>query len=737
MAPNDALVFFLFIIFVVPNPSPNDAVYLLHSYLENRLHYNWDTDGAATSSSKRSTGHIEIEQFHWLKLSQLYRDLGEFDVVAGIFADKLAVNEQIPRAIAMEQCAQFEGAKDIYESVIERANEIERDFSYESYFRLLELMGDWTTLHTVCYQQLDAIDDVWTDNWDLECLLPHIMRAELRCVLAKDSRSRPFLNSIEQWVRVPDKSSYLTITFGEEMLMLQVANKDYRRARVYAEQHLSAFLGDWQNLTVLSDKVRLSKLLANRTVAEIYGYTDVLLEATGTNVRRQERVGELRERWCLAQPKQADSTRLWDSLLAYRKFIGEKLTADSGIPLSGCIIAGNVQLLDVALAQGNMSLSKRLIDTLKGQVPEKDLVVAAARQQSLKALRATTHTEARLTAHLRAWRHLDAFCRDATTDDDASAAASSRALEEISAIAMRMLPYVADVSNEVEANIRELMRIDAGPLDVSMMQYSLSCMQKCVDLIENAMDSSGDVSASSSGMTQSIGENYFKFAEYTQQPIAERIANIDATMIVAVLRAIQHGSVPARLFLPRILELPRLQEDATLKALFNKEVSEIPEWMFLRWVPQMLSTLPLTVPSFLDDIIVRIATTYPMAIIYPFRLKMCQPDADAVRRPVIENIARLVQHRTTDRFIEAVTRLGVPEKMLIYHLDELHKTNAALKQFRKSELVQRTQLIIDNFWPTDAGIVATAYERLEPVRLAILELQNICGKYKNLLASFA
>lgn len=707
------------------------------------MHYNWDTEGPPTSSSKRSSNHIETEQLYWLKLSQLYRDLGEYDIVAGIFSDKLLVNEQIPLALQMEQRSQYEGAKDIYESVIGRANAIEKDFSYESYFLLLELMGDWQSLQTNCHNQLDTIDDVWTDTWNLECLLPYIMRAELRCILAKDPRGRTFLETLEQWVRVPDKSSYLTINFGEEMLMLQIANKDYHKARVYAEQHLSGFLADWQNLNVLSHKVRISKLLANRTVAEIYGYTDMLLTGADSGSHQQQlRVEELLKRWNSARPQLTDSTRLWDSILTYRQFIGDQLTAFSGISFTNSIVAAKMQLLDVALGQGNMSLSKRLIDQLRRIVPSMDLAVATSRQQSMKAMRATSATpiEGRLKTHLRAWKRLEieVLRRDSGVDP----ILSSRALEEISAIAMRMLPNIIaeeTISNDIEIGIRELTANESGPLDVSLIQHSLLCMQKCVDLVENFLDTSA-VSLSSVGETsQLISENYFKFAEYCQQPIAERIVDIEQTMIVAVLRAIQYGSVPARLFFPRILELPKLHVDESLKTTFNREIAEVPEWMFLRWVPQMLSTLSLEEPSFLDGILLRMATTYPAAMLYPFRLKVqCQLRPS---RSFIDQIGQLVRNPSTDLFIGALVQLGVPEKNLIFHLTTWLHENAEQKQFRHSDLVRRTKQIVDMFWPNtdDGGIVGKGYERLEPFRVAILAVQPLVGEslllYVNLLVS--
>lgn len=437
-------------------------------YLENRLHCDWDTDyGAGPNSSKRSNISIETQEMHWLKLSSLYRDLSEHDVVAGIFADKLSMgDEKMTRAIFLEMNNDLVEAKKMYADIINRANLLEKDFAYESYYKVYEIMGDWSTLSDQCHQQIETHEELW-DEWNLEFLMPHVIRAELQLILANEPHSVNFLKSLEAWIRSPDKSTYLSIHFGEELMMLHVANQQYHHARVYAEQHFITFLSEWRNLTALSGKVRSNKLLATRTVAEMFSCTKMLLQSENIGVSD---VALLHRRWSSAQPQLTDSTQLWNAILSYRGHVCDMITAAGGqtvtdMNLRGCLIESQYRLLDVALHQRNTQLSNRIIHRLQGSGPTPEWLIARSRQQSLKAMRAA-EPESQINLHINAWKRLTT--RVLLPEIVASNVNVRRnALEELAAISVRLLNVVS-VMDQLQADtletLHELTEISMGKL---------------------------------------------------------------------------------------------------------------------------------------------------------------------------------------------------------------------------------------------------------------------------------
>jgi len=48
--------------------------------------------------------------------------------------------------------------------------------------------------------------------------------------------------------------------------------------------------------------------------------------------------------------------------------------------------------------------------------------------------------------------------------------------------------------------------------------------------------------------------------------------------------------------------------------------SEVPVWMFLGWVNQLLASLDTSVGPLLHSLVLRLAETYPQALIYAFQL---------------------------------------------------------------------------------------------------------------------
>lgn len=454
-------------------------------YLENRLHCDWETDyGAGPSSSKRSNASIETQEKHWLKLSSLYRDLSEHDVVAGIFADKLSVgDDKMTRAISLEMNNDLVSAKLEYASIINRSNLLEKDFAYESYYKLYEIMGDWSTLSEQCHQQIETHEELW-DEWNLEFLMPHVMRAELQLILANEPHNKDFLKSLEAWIRAPKKSDYLSIHFGEELMMLHIANQQYRHARVYAEQHFTAFLSEWRNLTALSGRVRSKKLFATRTVAEMYRYTDLLLNTENVGVSD---VTLLRRRWSSAQPQLTDSTQLWNAILSYRGFVCDMITTEGGqaiedMNLRECLNGSQYRLLDVALHQRNIPLSNRIIHRLQGSAPMAEWLIARSRQQSLKAMRAVGPL-LQINLHLNACKRLKTkvLLPEVVADN---VSLHRNALEELAAISVRLLGVVS-VVDELQADtlqsLHELTEISMGKSIIIMSHVHTNVTQSALN----------------------------------------------------------------------------------------------------------------------------------------------------------------------------------------------------------------------------------------------------------------
>lgn len=97
-------------------------------------------------------------------------------------------------------------------------------------------------------------------------------------------------------------------------------------------------------------------------------------------------------------------------------------------------------------------------------------------------------------------------------------------------------------------------------------------------------------------------------------------------------------------------------------------MASVPEWMFLAWVPQILSTFDFGTQCFLDELVLRLSASYPSALVYPFGLSYKQFNTNnpqRATRPTVKRILQLLQNPIVEKFIQAITCISLPENVLL------------------------------------------------------------------------
>lgn len=156
--------------------------------------------------------------------------------------------------------------------------------------------------------------------------------------------------------------------------------------------------------------------------------------------------------------------------------------------------------------------------------------------------------------------------------------------------------------------------------------------------------------------------------------------------------------------------------------------------MFLGWLPQIISNMNFKQANFLDRLLLRIASTYPRAILYPFQLSYDQykKDADDQKdRSIVLEILNIIRNRKTELLIRGLLCLCVPEKMLSYHLIELsNEMQLHSTTFTNELLKKRIKHILSTVWPAN-DIRGQAYQQedIEKYRNIIKNLQFMDSKF--------
>ncbi|XP_053670241.1 DNA-dependent protein kinase catalytic subunit-like [Anopheles nili] len=673
-------------------------------YLEGKLADGDEFDEEPVCTGGRRSSEAE----HWLQLSILYHTLREHNVVVGIFGDKQDSDPRLREAIELEALGRYDRAYRAYDeliSTISPARCEERNFCQKSAYDCLLRLGQWEVLLDKIGGQVTHHDQLWSDEWNREHLLPNYMHGNVRLNLAGDVRGREFCRILEEWMHIPDRSEHIKQQFGEELAALQIACAETVRARMYAEQSHRQFLEEWHCAGVLSEVVRIECLLGVRKVIELLAYTEVLER----NPQEMERVtGELVATWKHAHPSVTDSLTVWDTIVAYRRFLLEQLKFKhpSGdlSQLSTLLFELELHLLEVASEQNNVKFVGNLIARLRSdeattgaREPLMEQVlrrrIARLRYDRMRQVESSCSLTAGLLGGFRRLARLITQTPHGT-EDSGMARAKQSAWTELFQYAQTVREMTGgDVRPEDRSMVLEIIAI-AGQQNVQnlseqeegeglngrLRQFSLHCLQRSIDAVQQS-----DVVLTELNNTGSMSElsaAYLCLARYCydeldlQQNDTE-VLTLERMLVTSLLPAMKYGSREARHLFPVLLQLRNLQ-NGVLRDEFDQHSQQVPTWNFLPWIPQLLSYMKITPETiadyghYLDDLLMRLAREYPMALYFPARLVLRAPEqtSGAVRWFVDRFLAALSFPRV-DRFVAELCRVVMPETRLLGMIAEL------------------------------------------------------------------
>ncbi|XP_058823542.1 DNA-dependent protein kinase catalytic subunit-like isoform X2 [Topomyia yanbarensis] len=670
-------------------------------YLEHKLHEYDFPDGSIVSHSSSVT----LEAIHWIKLAELYHMLNEYDVLGDIFSDKMDSDTRLKKAIELESSGNFYRARELYHIMI-RENQgrlAEQNFCYQSYFNCYAQMGMWEDLEIILEKQTDGNDaeDFWTDEWNMENILPNYFHCNTRLNLAGDERGRAFIVLLDRWMLIPDRMDYIKANFGEEITMLQLASGEYSRAKMYSDQVLRHFLQEWSYLDIMSAKLRVRKLLDIRKVSEIHAFSDLL-----GNPLEPKQLHKLVANWQNSSPSVSDSLLVWDALLTYRKFVQSLLetrledAADDRLLqtdfvglLKGAIFDAELHLLDAAFGQNNLRFARKIINRLAALADEQNESGYCYRIAQLK-MRRFFEMESGGGPAITLQRIGKNFERlRVVVENDELGRHPNVKVEGLQELYCMSQTLREIVRNNPEADVEALRRFlpFAGEesLEIQFNRYSRECLQKSIEIANNCILESSTVQAKD---TIRLADCHLKLAQFCyegleREAIGETI-NLEEQLITSLLASMQYGSKPARQLFPCLLQLPHLQ-DGSLHRVFTEASSPVPEWMFLRWIPQILSYVDFANESFLADLLLRIARSYPMALYYSTKLtyeNFLKNGGSQSTGTFASKILKTLELPKLDRFTRELCHVLIPSMKVKKMVSDM-----SMKLLQSSEITNNAQ----------------------------------------------
>ncbi|KAI8851462.1 hypothetical protein BC829DRAFT_117003 [Chytridium lagenaria] len=151
---------------------------------------------------------------------------------------------------------------------------------------------------------------------------------------------------------------------------------------------------------------------------------------------------------------------------------------------------------------------------------------------------------------------------------------------------------------------------------------------------------------------------------YELESISENALDLEKIvrrMITSLLRSMRGGSLRATNLFPRLLQIIELYSVGT--ETFTEESSNIPTWMFLKWLPQMTALLDKKSWKKVFPILNKVAKIYPNALRFPFNISLEQYNTDKLdqsNRAAIDKLRSALESTTISNFVRELRRLQDP-----------------------------------------------------------------------------
>ncbi|KAG5877906.1 hypothetical protein JTB14_011622 [Gonioctena quinquepunctata] len=615
--------------------------------------------------SKRGVGQESGETLYWVKLAELYKELQEWDTVRAIFIEKMQCNEIVHRAIKYESKLMYRPAQDLYKHLIDTDLSPDRkDFYYESYFKCFAEMGEWEELPTAIVSIVEGEnkwDCLWDNGWYQQKLLPWYVRAQVKNDLFSQVWDVEFMKDINRCLTDSEKNEHLRSNFSEELFLMWLGNKEIPTANVYLKSCIRYFLEDWQLINPMFQSLRFQKLLNLQNVIEA---ADFIATYTKLTDDPELCLKKLTDRWEQSKNDILPSVLLNETRLLYRtQFISlltEKISTIEGIDLREhkknlqiSKVKMDIDFINIAADFNNYYFARKYYKKYKGR--ENVKLNMAFANVALAKTKLAENLQDQINKKL-----FDVYSKLSQTF-----AKNPDLFEDNKKYLEKTLKKQVTSPSDIENCAMELLKNSISKIDEDM-----DC-----DNFENRTKH------------KEMAGAYVKLANFIRDRGDD---NMQGDFISFVLRAMKMNSSEARQLFPCTLMQSGL--GSTYKEIFLEESENIPTWMFLGWIPQLLANVDSPKVFAISKIIKRIAETYPQAIMYPYRLsrenyKFTDENIVAEAKVLTDRLDELLlENATVNKFLKALSYVSMPVGILIYHLAKILKCGSleAMKNIQDS-----------------------------------------------------
>uniref|UniRef100_A0A8B9LUH8 DNA-dependent protein kinase catalytic subunit n=1 Tax=Astyanax mexicanus TaxID=7994 RepID=A0A8B9LUH8_ASTMX len=668
--------------------------------------------------SKRARGKRELppDTERWIHLAKLYRSLGDYDVVRGIFGGKIGTKPITCSALQAEAKSDYAEAVKLYNEALNieewmdgEPTDTEKDFWETAALEAYNHLTEWKSLQYCATVNIDDstpvnLEKMWDDPFYQETYLQYMMRSMLK-QLQLGERDQALLSFVDAAMKVEGRKLVMETHYSQELSLLYILQEDYDRAKYYANNCMQVFMQNYSSIDPLLNRSRLSVLQSVQALTEIQDFLHFISgEVSVCSLKR------VIKRWTSHYPDaKIDPMNVWDDIITSRCFFLDKILEKlNSSPANSMEVDGaeqdSTEAIGSLVKQCKFNMKLRMADSAWKQ---NNFSVAT---KVLKELHREAKTE---KAWLQRWVHC--FTRFTQRRSQSIGPA-----EQISFL-LKTVPLLEEIESQSEGSVGSVFRdqkillgttfdLLAGAVARSPSALETLGQEKAQRVQELSGGSSTDQVVEGLRMralellhsaarraeeeeqsfsrkhadTLGIVEAYMTLANFCDHRLREDeqkgegmcLQTLPAHVVKMMLKALKLGSEEARLRFPRLLQLVELYSKETLD-LMAREVVSVPCWQLIGWISQMMALLDKPEAVAVQHVLEEIAECYPQALVYPFMISSesytFEESASGHRnQEFVEKLkSTLDKGGVIKEFVDALQQLTNPEMLFKDWLDEV------------------------------------------------------------------
>ena len=582
----------------------------------------------------------------WLALTKIYEKMGDTNTVKGLWLQ--IVQETSPNlGIKIKRALDLKSSGEIKESIREFSGMIEEckeDLAHEiknEYFESLAYLGKWEELKNKIEQ---------TNSLKIKCFM----------------RLNEFVDLTEVVRVLPSASLYNRYPY--EMSLLNITQDDTDRAKYYLDHEFSRFVEKWQSLSPLSFSARHKLVQKLQKMYELSEFLSIYQMKNGDSTDDFSfKVEGMLNDWTKRIPSIAmDDIDTWEELLFGRILYYDKLRSSTSFQNQSLIEYPS--LLCAATAEFPLKLGWL-------EVSEKYLREAINRRENRQETSISIISPLlRVTA--------------------------KRILKESNTL------EIQDITNQFDKIFQNLNIHQERSREKEKYEYLLGHLyQYLTKSLLPKKKIAGDslfIATKNAYKHLSIGqtaESQLKFARFCDlilrnyeedqtnmqgclQELQAAPEVLARSIIIGALQCMKVNNQRAHDMFPRLIDLLRYPG---VSQIFKSELTDLPEWMIIRWIGQILAIFDNPQCDVFSVIIFNLTIKYPQVFYYPYKT-FCSIDSydqfikvkkgpKSITWKAIEG--NMEQCKFLNDFSDALDFLTHPEHRFRCFVDEIRE---ALKQ---------------------------------------------------------